>query len=290
MGNFLRETLPYILQGLLGLIALVALIKDWKDYGEASGKYKHPVRIAVLIGTIAVIFFSMIDTYNTRIEAKQKEQEASRKEAANKKQAEDLTGQIRLEREENKHNSDGFRESFGRLYQKYSDLAAKTQNAELLREIKETRDELKTTQEKLTQPKAELVASFWKSEMTEADVEKQIDATRNKDGSVSLDIVTLNAGDVVALRGAILLRVCMLCKFTKEPEGSQHLPGASEQERTFPFEHILSHTLTEKRTIEVTPLPAVGNFTFAVGYACENCVTEMQILHVKLVPQLRFPR
>ncbi|HEX6821666.1 MAG TPA: hypothetical protein VF123_06395 [Candidatus Sulfotelmatobacter sp.] len=288
--NFVRAAIPYLLQGLLGFIALVALIKDWKDYGEASGKYKHPVRIAVLVGTIAVVFLSMLDTYNTREEARNTEQEAGRREVESKKHTDDLTDQIRQEREENKQSRIDASKSFDSLYQRYSELLAKVQNADLLREIKQTRDELKATQEKLTQPKPRLTASFWVPDLGLNGSKKEMDVVKAKDGSVTFDITALNSGDTAALRGDIIVKLCALCKYGKEPDGSKHLPGSDEQDRAIPFEHILGHSYVPKVTVQAIPPKTYSGIEVAITFACENCVTETQKLILNFVPALRFPR
>jgi Tfp pilus assembly protein PilV len=272
IGHFFQTALPYLLQGLLGLIALIAVAKDWKDYGEATGKYANPVRIAVLIFTVAVIFLSFVDTYNSR-------SEATRKETESKKQIDDLTEQVRLERDENKHNADGFRQSFDALYKKYSDLATRTHDADLLREIKQTRDELKVTRDRLDQPKAQLTAGFWEPNNHTDIFPLKTTVQRRPDGSVAFDINTLNSSDVNALSGGLVVRICRTCKFAKEPQGSINTPGASEQDREFHFQHVFAHSKLPKFTVEVIP-PSGSGFEVDVFYRCENCSSDKQTLFV----------
>jgi hypothetical protein len=71
-----QAAVPYLLQSVLGLIAVLALIKDWADYGKASGKYKSPVRVLVLVLTVAVTALSLLDTYNSRSESARKDAES----------------------------------------------------------------------------------------------------------------------------------------------------------------------------------------------------------------------
>jgi hypothetical protein len=289
MGHALKDLEPYILQLFLGTIALFGLFKDWKDYKEKIHGFKSLPWVLLVI-TVAVIGMTLFETHNTRRETREKEQAAATKDAENAGQITVLTEQVRMEREENKHNSDGFRQSFDSLYRRYSDLASKVQNADLLREIKETRSDLKTTQEKLTQPKPRLIASFWKANMERPDFKKEIDVVKAKDGSVSFEIVTLNESEVAALKGETNIRICALCKYAKEPEGSRQLPGAPDTDRALDFDHMFSSAMTQKLTLEVTPPSFAQRFTVDVHYACENCTSDTQTLKINIVPMLHFPR
>jgi hypothetical protein len=242
-----QTVVPYILQGLLGLIAVLALVKDWKDYGEASGKYKSPVRILVLVLTVAVTVLSLIDTYNSRSEAARKEAESSKQIADGRKQIDDLTEQVRLGREENKRSAE------------------------------QTLDELKASGKSI--PKARLVAGFWQPDIHTDLFPIKTTVQRRSDGSVAFDIITLNKSDVTALKAAFVVRICTLCKFAKEPQGSVHTDGQPEQEREFDFLHIFAHSNLPKSTIEVIP-PSGAGFTVLVFYRCENCVPVEQTLSV----------
>jgi hypothetical protein len=286
--QILRDLEPYILQFLLGAIAIGGLIKDWKDYGEKFGRLKN-LRWLILLATVGVLLLTLLDTHQTRKDAREKEQQAQTRDAENSGHITDLTKQVQQERNEAKDARNDFRTSFASLYQRYSELLAKVRNADLLREIEQYRAELKTTQEKLTQPKPELVASF--SQPTPTDIPtRQIDVVKSKDGTVTVDLTTINKGDGPALKGALEVRICWACEYAKEPERSNHVPGSDEQDREFQFEHIFSHTMTEKRTIEIRPKPFINRFQIDVHYVCENCVTDVQTLWVNLVPQINFPR
>lgn len=266
---------PYILQILLGAIALFALSKDWDDYVTRLGKLKT---LFLFAATIIVIFLTLLDTHSTRKDTREKEQIAASKDAASTKQVEILTEQVRLEREENKQNSDGFRISFTSLYDKYSDLASRVRNSDLLRELHQTQSDLKETQSKLAQPKATLTASFWHPNMSSANLTKDITVSKKADGSVTLDIMVLNTSDTAALNGTYTIRICVGCKFAKEPEGFMHFKGSEEQDRQVNFDRILSKSTDEKRTIEVfppQPLATLPNrFEIDMWYSCVNCVTD----------------
>jgi hypothetical protein len=128
-------------------------------------------------------------------------------------------------------------------------------------------------------PKARLTAGFWEPDNHTDIFPRETTLQKRPDGSVTFDINTLNNSDVTALRAAFVVRICGLCKFAKEPQGSIHAAGQPEQEREFDFEHIFAHSNLPKSTIEVIP-PSGRGFTVDVFYRCDNCDADKQSLSV----------
>lgn len=187
-----------------------------------------------------------------------------------------LTEQVRLGREENNKNSEGFRLSFSALYDKYSELASRVKNADLLRELHRTQKGLKDTQSKLDQPKATLTATFWTPNMTLDNLSRETTLSKGLDGSVTINIMVVNTSDVAALHGTYTIRICQSCKFAKEPTGLSHFSGSPDQDRQRQFDQIVSKTGDEMRTLEILPPPSLlpGRFEVDVIYSCVNCVFE----------------
>lgn len=259
---------PYILQGFLGGIALLGLWKDWRDYGAKIGKWRWPLLILV----VCVVALTLYETHHSRHETRVKELTAKASESANKKEIEDLTEQVRGERDDNKHNSDGFRQSFDALYRKYSDLSAKVQNQDLLRELADTKKQLRSAEAKFEQPKAKLTASFWQTHQSLRNLVQETTAQRRPDGSIQLELGVINPGDVPALNGSVTIRICESCKYLRRPEGFVQLPGSDEQDVEFQFDRIVPKAADQKRTIEVIPDPSLNRFEVDMIYSCVNCV------------------
>lgn len=275
IGQILSDLEPYILQALLGAIALLGLFKDWEDYGKRLGRF----RWALLALTVVVFLLTLYETHSTRQEAREKELAAQRKDVGSTVKIETLTEQVRLEREENKQNSDGFRQSFDGLYQKYSDLAARTQNRELLNELSETKKRLQSAEAKFEQPKAKLTASFWYPGLTPETAQRELTTQRKPDGSISVDLVVGNFGDVAALDGSFTVRICDGCKFQKEPEGFTHIPGSSEQDRQLIFTRINPHSLEQRRAFDIVPPPDSQRVEIGFLYTCTNRIdTDKKLL------------
>lgn len=265
---------PYILQVLLGATTLFVLLKDREDYVKKVGRFWT---VVTFIATTTIFGLTLLETHATRRETREKERTADKRDAANTKQIDVLTEQVRLEREENKQNSDGFRLSFAALYNKYSELASRTNNSGLLQELHRTQNDLRDTQSKLDQPKATLTASFWTSGMSSENLSRDKVVSRRPDGSVSIDVIVLNPSDVAALNGAYTIRICETCKFAKEPAGLSLISGSPEYDRQKAFDRILSKTGDERRTIEIIPPPSLpfgGRFEVDVLYRCVNCISD----------------
>lgn len=65
-------------------------------------------------------------------------------------QSEDLSSQVQQLRHDNQAADKTLTASFSKLYDKFSDLQSKVQNPELLKEIKETKQELADSQKQVT--------------------------------------------------------------------------------------------------------------------------------------------
>lgn len=274
MWQILSDLEPYILQVFLGALALLGLFKDWKDYKKKLGRF----RWGLLVLTVGVFLLTLYETHNTRRETREKEVAAETKDAGSTAQIKTLTEQIRLEREENKQNSNGFRQSFDALYKEYSDLAAKTQNRELLSELNDTKKRLQSAEAKFEQPKAKLTASFWSLGITPETAQHELTTVRKPDGSISVDLVVSNFGDVAALDGGLTVRICRECRFQKEPEGFTHIPGSNEQDRQVFFTRLNPHSSDQRRTVDIIPPDTQPRIEIGVLYTCTNCVdTDKQL-------------
>ena len=265
-----RDLEPYILQLLLGAIAISALAKDWGDYVDKFGRRKTLLLFAV---TVAVVGLTLFETHSTRRETREKEQVAASKDVASTRQIEVLTEQVRLGRLENNTNSEGFRISFSALYDKYSELASQVKTAKLLQELRLTQKDLRDTELKLTQPKAALTASFWNDNLRPETISRETTASKNPDGSVTINVTVMNLSNVSALSGSYTIRLCKGCKFAKEPAGSTHFKGSADEDRQWEFGQVLANTTTEMKALEVIPPDLLHNrFEVDVLYSCVNCV------------------
>jgi hypothetical protein len=168
------------------------------------------------------------------------------------------------------------------LYQRFADLKAKVTNADLIREIDDTKKELRATQAKLVVPKPTLVPSFYMLNYSFQPPILEANGTRSPDGNVSVEFVIVNSSNVSAIRGEIVLRICQICQYAKEPEGFVKRNGASDNEGSKLFEHILPNSIAEKMTAEITVPLNVRRFEVDVTVICENCDTTRQPLFVNL--------
>jgi hypothetical protein len=274
--------ITYGLQIFIGTLALLGVWKDWSEKKKNQQKRKKRFYIGWVLLTLVVLGLSIADTHVNRAK-----NEKDRREAASAKQLADsnsqfLTAQVQQLRDDSKSNSDGFRKSFDGLYQRFADLKAKVTNAELIKEIDETKKELQATQAKLVAPKPTLVPSFFLADYNYETPILESTVTRSIDGSVPIAFVVANPSSVTALHGEIALRICTVCVFAKEPAGFIKRSGAPGQDRSKEFEHILAMTTLEQMTADLTVPTDVHRFEVNVLIVCENCDRVVQRLFVNV--------
>lgn len=278
IANAWEAVEPYLYQLLIGIVAVLALLKDWNDYGSLSKRFgkRLPLFLAIITGLITLL--SLAETHNSQAGARQQREAAEKRDTISQTQISDLTEQVRQGRAENQQNSAGFRRSFSALYDKYSDLAARVKNEDLLKEVKKTREELVATQQKLTPPTATLVASFYSLDTSQLPM-REVTAHKSGD-SVSVDLIIMNNTGTTALNGEWLVRICTLCKYAKEPEGFIQRKGASDFDRSMGFQHVLAHSLVEKHTVQIIPPLLENRFELDCLFKCENCINEDEFQHL----------
>jgi hypothetical protein len=263
---------PYLVQVVLGIIAFVALLKDWKDYGKLSKKFGQFVPFGLAILTLLLTCFGLRETHSARVRAAKDGENARISETNKTAQISQLSQQVVQLREDNQKDSKAFRESFSTLYQKFSELQAKVQNAELLKEISATKKELLETQKKLDQPKATLIASFPVTDF--GDVPKrEITLSRSALGSfVEVQFAVYNTSDVLATNGALILRICDSCKYAEEPSGFHSVNGAPVNDREFLIQRVFARAGMQFLTARIEAPPGAQFVELALLISCENCV------------------
>ncbi|MGB8522817.1 MAG: hypothetical protein WCD43_07615 [Candidatus Acidiferrales bacterium] len=272
----------YGLQIIIGLIALLGIWKDYTENEKRSKKHGKWIYLGLFSLTVFLMILSIVDTHSNRVKVAKDAQQAFGEKQTADARIKFLTDQIGQLRDDSKANSDGFRKSFDGLYQRFADLQAKVTNVDLIREIDDTKKELRATQEKLNTPKVTLVPSFYFLDYSYKPPIVEMTASRQLDGSIPIDFVVINPSDVSALRGEIILRICDFCQYAKEPEGFAKRNGAHNNDRAKSFDHILGNTALEKMTADIIPPPNVSHIEILVIVVCENCGAVEQRLGINL--------
>lgn len=264
------DSLPYLYQALLGVVAFFALLKDWSDYGNLSKKWGRAVPLILAIITAVITLLSIRETSSSRAE-----------QASNRATIAQLSTQIDQLRGDNQKSADGFRDSFATLYQRFTDLQSKVQNADLLKEIDATKKELVATQSKLTPLKISPIATFPSKDPSKIPI-TEFTTARSGD-FVEVKFTVYNPSDSNAGAGAIILRICESCRYADEPPGFHKITGSAESDREKDFQHIWAKAGMEIKTARIVVPPQLDSFMIGVIVACENCVApEQQRLTVNL--------
>jgi len=256
----------YASQVLLGLTAVAGVLKDWKDYGKVSHRPKRWIPMTVLALVVLLMTVSIILTHISRVNAAKEQQR-------NETKINELLSQIKNLRDDSKVDNKGFRDSLSTLSDrfavKFSDLQSKVANAELIKEIKDAKKELRDTQRKLEQPRAKLSGSFFTEDFSKIPV---LNATPEISAEgLSVDFVVANLSSVSANQGSMVLRICQGCQFAEEPAGFQRVNGAPDTEREKPFMHILPQTISEKMSAKIIPPFTANRFEVDLIVKCETC-------------------
>jgi hypothetical protein len=261
---------PYLLQLLLGTVAFVALLKDWKDYGRLSTKFGNFVPLVLAILTVFITGLGLRDTYQTRAAASADREQARLDRGTSQQHITQLSDQVTQLRQDNKNAADTFSKSFATLYSKFSDLQSKVQNADLLKEIKETKQQLEDTQKKLTQPKPVLIATFPANDPAQVPITET--TLPRSDDVVTVQFAAFNSSDTAALNGSFIVRICEVCKYSEEPPGFVKVSGASDWDRQHDFQRIFPKSMIETFSVKVRIPTNVARFAISLLLACDACI------------------
>ncbi len=119
-------------------------------------------------------------------------------------------------------------------------------------------------------PTAVLEPSFWTIEK----FVEPISETTVKLGTANfatVEFYVFNKSDVVALNGGVHLRICMACKFAKEPQEFHKIPGSPDWDRQYDFQHIYPHAGLQKLSADIIPPPGSESFQIEVMAVCDTC-------------------
>ena len=275
LSNLWNESRPYLSTVLLGAATSLALMKDWRDYGKMSKKFGKYVPLGLAAITVFISVLGLEDIHQARVESQSDKQQAQLAQGQNHQIITDLTSQVRDLRDDNKAATDSFTKSFSTLYGKFGDLQSKVQNGDLLKELKDTREEVAAAQSKLTQPKAVVLATFPATLSTQIPTTEVLLSPTGDIVTVSFEIY--NSSDVTAVNGVISVRVCITCTFAEETPGFIKVAGADENDRNHDFQRIFARSASEVFSIRVRP-PKLKRVRFGISFfiACETCTAPVR--------------
>jgi len=255
--------------GILFLAAAVTfgtLVKDARDYLEAIEKHGRWLLWSVYACAFLLFLAGIFQTHGTRKQAwldrKQAQQDRDRLTADRAQaQAVEAVNQARL--------SDASK-SLEKLQEKVDRLQTKAETIQLSRELSDVETELRDAKSKLQQPRANFVASFATPDYQKIPIREAI-GERTPEG-IKVNFGVMNASDVAAVKGMIVLRLCDACQFGGEPAGFVKGQNAPEDERFRVFDTILEHAIIQDMAATIIPpLGGTPRFEVIVMVKCTNC-------------------
>jgi hypothetical protein len=277
--------------GTLGVGALFSLGVLYKESEEYISKRRGKPLLLVMYSSILLMLMGGIfQTHQTRSSSNADRTQAAkdREQAAKDRKAlDDDRSQAKQERAVNDTKLNDAKERLQTLQDRVSRLQTKAETQALSKQLLDVKSELAEAESKLQQPKAHLVATFGTPHYNELPVKEVVGEKVAGTGAVKFNFGVLNASDVAALHGEIVLKICDACSFATEPEGFSRAALSPDNERIRDFGQIQEHTVAQDMTATVIPPITTPEFQVGIIAKCENCETaKLQILKVKIPPVL----
>lgn len=220
-------------------------------------------------------FVSILSLYH---DSKEKADAAKKTEGA----MQALQGKVDAANQAQENNTKAFLESLRKMSGEVTDLKAEVRTEPLQKKLASVQAELVNTEKALTPgPKAELTFSFvpYSNPPVGQPVVPSTDVTLpiKADGSVHVDFTVLNLTDVEATNAELQIQLCDACKFAKEPEVMQKLPGMKDTERYLLLPHQQPHQSLRTLTVDVIPPPSSPWFALGFSYRCTTCIVPKEL-------------
>jgi hypothetical protein len=168
-----------------------------------------------------------------------------------------------------KANAKTFSDAFTQLSDKVAKLQTQAATEALQKQAAQLQDELRSTQQTLNPPKAELAFTFEAA----GDVAlRTTHITPDKDGNITFKFTAVNASNADALDGFIILTICDACTFVKEPVGFHMVDGARSTQRNYNFQHIFSYQYLPLFETTIRPPADAPMVIVGIDYRCKTCI------------------
>jgi hypothetical protein len=257
----LQQVNPYIPVVIPSLIAASQIrFKDWNSYNPRSIRYL--LLLAVLIACSWGILYQSQQISD-------KAATSARADAAQKAQQDNTTI---------------FAKSLSALSTELGDLKTKVTTEDLQKKIITLQAKLDNA---LNPPQARLAFSFAPFKTVKTDdshssgepvTEKNL--SLSPDGSLHVDFTVLNLTDVDAIDGEMMLQICDVCKFAKEPAEFSKLAGQDERQRHKTFDRIHSQVALYTLSADIIVPPGSKNVALGMYFRCKTCVRNPNIVRI----------
>jgi hypothetical protein len=262
---------------LTSAIAVISLIKESQEQREKQGG--HPRRwhwYARFALTIAGLLTGIFLVYLGESARKVNENKHVQERDADKLQIAGLSQSIETQTQNNETQYLRHQQELRALQDQVSDLKKDIATKEL-------RTRMGTLQARLEsalapKPKAKLECSFWSPG---AQAENLTEIYAPAEGNiVTFSFYIMNRSDVYAKDISLWLRICDDCKFHKEPELSQRVPGSPDSDRLFKNFDLAAGVAFQKITVEMEVPPPFTRAGIGTKYRCADCEIEQEYEHL----------
>jgi len=242
----------FVASTIILLSTALGIALDWKEHGVRKKRMRKALVVLAFLGWIVSYFFARqgsIEAWDSNSKVAALIQEIKTLENNNQQDYERSQNQLRY------------------LNDQLSDLRSQVKTQELKKNIGDLQKQLSVALQ--PKPAPILEPSFY---TIEKFVEPIRETTLKLTGNfVTVEFYVFNNSDVVAINGSVHLRICMSCKFAKEPEGFHKIPGAPDWDRQYDFQQIYPRAALQRLTADIVPPPTGDSFQIAVMAVCHTC-------------------
>lgn len=262
-------------------IAVVSLIKESQERREKGEDRPRRWHWHVRLTLTAVGFVAgAILIYLSALSSKANETRHNQERDSDKQQIAGLNQAIETQIRNNETQYLRHQKELGSLHDQVADLKKDIATQDLRKKMEALQARLDKSL--APRPLAKLEAGFWESGI-QNDLPTEIYAPL--DGNVvSFDFTVANNSDVSAKDVLLWIRICADCKYHREPQGSQNVPGAVPIEREYRGIYLPPGVRWQKLTVEVEVPPSpINQIVIGTRYRCEDCVIEdYQLMYIRL--------
>jgi hypothetical protein len=267
-GGSVIRMLNYFLPIAASFIALLQLAKDWGAH-QTTWRRGAALLLIVLFGA-----GSAINSYYLN-------RRTARQHASDQAEIKGLKTAVETANHAQEANTAHFLAALDKLSSEVRDLQTQVKTEKLQSKLAVVQAELQKTQKALGPgPKAELSFTFFPFPRTEPG--QPIVLVTNKtlpliNGSIHVEFNIVNTTDVDAVDSEVDFQICNGCRYAKEPDGLQKLPGLTDAQRYLYMHDLLAKMAYKTLSVDVIPPPLVQNFLVGIEYRCHTCVIPQQL-------------
>jgi hypothetical protein len=263
------------------IIAVIAIYREKPDDNAEQLLLKRRAKPILYALTGLALFAGVSQIWRTDRENQNNEKKRSQERETDKQQIAGLQQSVGTLKESNQSQYDRNLAELHTLQKQLNDIKIDKASEELRKKIAALEAQLDKSM--APKPKAKLDFSFYENNMKIGEIHKSKYIPVEGE-VVPFSFVVENNSPVSATGVSVWVRICLECKFHREPPGSRKVPGAQEFEREYSGIDVPAGVAYQKMDVEIELPRRFNRLPVSFDYRCNECETtgEWQELEVSL--------